>query len=270
MGGDSTPDDELLDFYSSRYSEALRLQRPYNRLEFLRTQELLRSRLPSPPARILDVGGGVGVHAAWLAADGYDVELVDVVPDHVRQARELAAALPQPFTARVGDARTLEAPPASVDVCLLLGPLYHLPDPSDRASALAEAARVTRPGGIVIAAAISRYAWPLYELRDGGSLLDEEQSIVTTLATGRHDAKHGFTTAYCHRPSELADELREAGLADIEVRGIEGPGWILFGPDLEEERVADLVDAAARAARLYDDQPEMTPASAHLLAWGRR
>lgn len=267
MGRD-LPLPDLVDFYSSRYSEAQRLDRPYNRLEFVRTQELLRTHLPPPPARVLDVGGGVGTHAAWLAADGYDVELVDVVPDHVRQARDLADTLPRPFTARVGDARALDAPDASMDVCLLLGPLYHLPDPGERATALAEATRVTRAGGLVVAAAISRDAWPLYELRDGGNLLDQDQSIATTLDTGRHDARYGFTTAYCHRPKELADELRRTGLQDVEIRGIEGPGWILFGPDVEEGRVADIVAAAARAANLYDRHPEMTPASAHLLAWG--
>ena len=40
----------------------------HNRLELLRTRELLLRQLPSPPAVVLDVGGGIGVHAAGLAA----------------------------------------------------------------------------------------------------------------------------------------------------------------------------------------------------------
>ena len=40
------------------------------RLEFLRIQELLRRWLPLPPTEVRDVGGGAGVHARWLGADG--------------------------------------------------------------------------------------------------------------------------------------------------------------------------------------------------------
>jgi methylase of polypeptide subunit release factors len=53
---------------------------PHNRLELLRTRELLQRQLPSSPAVVLDVGGGTGVHAAWLAGRGYRVHLVDLVP----------------------------------------------------------------------------------------------------------------------------------------------------------------------------------------------
>ncbi|MGW0807792.1 class I SAM-dependent methyltransferase [Nonomuraea sp. NPDC002799] len=52
---------------------------------------------------------------------GYDVELLDPVPLHVRRAAELTGV-----TARLGDARRLPVPDASVDAVLLLGPLYHL------------------------------------------------------------------------------------------------------------------------------------------------
>ena len=47
-------------------------------LELVRTREVLRRHLPPPPARVLDVGGGTGVHARWLLADGYQVHLVDL------------------------------------------------------------------------------------------------------------------------------------------------------------------------------------------------
>jgi hypothetical protein len=80
MGTQPPPDDRLVGFYTREYRESARLQRPSNRLEVFRTRELLRDRLPAPPAGILDVGGGTAVYARWLAADGYDVTLVDVCP----------------------------------------------------------------------------------------------------------------------------------------------------------------------------------------------
>jgi SAM-dependent methyltransferase len=63
-------------------------------LELVRTRELLERFLPPAPARVLDVGGGAGAYAAWLAARGYSVHLIDPVPLHVEQA--LAASARQP------------------------------------------------------------------------------------------------------------------------------------------------------------------------------
>lgn len=65
---------ELVEHYGVECFEDTRLRRsPHGRLEFLRTQELIRRLLPVAGARILDIGGGTGVHAAWLAADGKSV-----------------------------------------------------------------------------------------------------------------------------------------------------------------------------------------------------
>jgi ubiquinone/menaquinone biosynthesis C-methylase UbiE len=51
-------------FYAEAYDEDVRLTRsPHGRLEFARTRELLERVLPAPPARVLDVGGGTGIHA---------------------------------------------------------------------------------------------------------------------------------------------------------------------------------------------------------------
>lgn len=271
MGTPPASDDRLIDFYTSEYSESSRLERPKSRLEFLRTQELLRDRLPAPPARILDVGGGTGAHAAWLARDGYEVTLVDVVPAHVRAALDVAAGLSAGFDARVGDARQLEAGPGSVDACLLLGPLYHLPEASDRSAALAEAVRVTKRGGLVCAAAISRYAFPLYALRDGARMTAERvASTAATFASGVGDPVGWLPSAFSHSPDELAAELNDAGLGGVVVLGVEGPGWPLFTHDLREDRGDDLLADALAIARLCDGHADMTAASAHLLACGRR
>ena len=52
------------------------------RLEFLRTRELLARFLPPPPARVVDVGGGAGIHALALMERGYEVHLIDPIPLH--------------------------------------------------------------------------------------------------------------------------------------------------------------------------------------------
>ena len=241
-------------------------------LERVRTWELLGRYLPSPPTVVLDVGGAAGVYALPLAAQGYEVHLVDPVALHVRQALRASARQPAaPLAgATVGDARRLEWPDDSVDAVLLLGPLYHLTDRSDRLRALAEARRVLRPGGIVVAAAISRFASTLDGLLRGH--LDEpgfEAIVEGDLRDGQHRNPTGrpewFTTAYFHLPEELGPEVTEAGLRLEVVLAVEGPAWML--PDIEQ-RLAD-PDPRERvlaAIRRVETEPSLLGASAHLLA----
>ena len=151
---------------------------------------------------------------------------------------------------------------------MLLGPLYHLPEREDRLQALREARRVARPGAPVIAAGISRYA-TLIDLGSDGRLTAELEPFVTELqATGRfHGGVVGFTTAYLHRPEELAADLVDAGLGEVEVYGIEGPAGPTLralGMDCLDERL----DAAVRAARIVERDPALIAASGHLLAVG--
>ncbi|MGW4410342.1 class I SAM-dependent methyltransferase [Nonomuraea sp. NPDC004702] len=159
---------EVLAYYAQDL-EHDRLREGRGRLEFWRTQDVLRRTLPPPPARVLDVGGGTGVHAEWLLADGYEVDLLDPVPLHV----ERAARVPG-LRARVGDARRLPVPDGRADAVLLLGPLYHLADRADRLRALGEARRAVRPGGVVAAATINRYAAVL-DTVNLGTYLEERQ-----------------------------------------------------------------------------------------------
>ena len=120
-------------------------------LEFVRSMELLDRLLPRPPSRLLDVGGGPGTYAAPLARRGYRVHLVDPVPLHVEQARQAAGRDPAGFTTAEGDARELAEQAGSHDAVLLFGP-------AQRRQALAEARRVLRPDGRLLAMAVSRFA----------------------------------------------------------------------------------------------------------------
>ncbi len=231
----STP-AEIRSYYEEGREDA-RLRSGTGLLEFARTQEILRRHLPPSPARILDVGGGSGVHSAWLARDGHEVHLVDPIELHVEQA--LAASRSQPeasFSAVIGDARRLREADESYDATLLLGPLYHLTSRDDRLDALREARRVIRPGGSVFAAAISRFASVMDGLARGFLLEPGFRKIVERdLIDGQHrnpTAIRGwFTTAYFHHPDELRDEVSQVGLEVVELLGIEGPGALMVGAE---------------------------------------
>ena len=246
-------------------------------LERERTIELLRRFLPPAPAMILDVGGGPGVYALHLARAGYVVRLLDPVGLHVEQA--LAGSRRQPDTplagAAIGDARALPAADASADSVLMLGPLYHLVDAVDRRRALHEARRVLRPGGVLAAAAISRFA-PTIDGLANEALRDPafEAIVEADLGRGHHrnpdlaGRPEWFTTAYFHDPGELADEIREAGFALEALVAVEGVGRFLADPApwLED---TELRGRLMRAIARVESEPSLLGASPHLLAVGR-
>ncbi|WP_405979326.1 class I SAM-dependent methyltransferase [Streptomyces sp. NBC_00158] len=258
---------EIIAFYSETISESDRLSSSADGLlEMVRTQELLRRHLPAAPARVIDIGSGPGAHARWLTEDGYDVDLVDPVPRHVDEA---AAA---GFRVSLGDARELAAANASYDVALVLGPLYHLLDPGDRVRALHEAARVVRPGGIVAAAAIGRYASLFEHVATTMLTVDRVRGAVADiLVSGIHEpGRKGFTSAYFHTGQSLEDEMREAGLEAPVVYGVEGPAWSALkateqhtGSSLADSK---MFEAALTAARLAEPHPDLLAASSHMLA----
>lgn len=238
-------------------------------LERIRTEELLSRWLPEPPARVLDVGGGPGRYSTWMAALGWRVTLLDPVPLHVAQAAGVVGG-----RVELADGLELPHPDGVFDAVLALGPLYHLVEMADRVAVVREAHRVVKPGGVVVAAAISRLA----SMLDGfarGFVEDERfrQIVARDLTDGAHRnpsrTPGWFTTAFFHAPAQLAEEMRAAGLERVEVVGVEGPAW-LWGdrgsePDNEEWRAA-----ALWAARTVESDPGFVPVSAHLLAVGHR
>ena len=163
---ESPSPEEVSAHYASGY-EKQRLDISSGQLERTRTRELLKRLLPAAPATILDVGGGPGGYACDLAAQGYKVHLIDIVPVHIEQAKKASESQPHaPLAgAEVGDARSLTHGNESADAVLLFGPLYHLTSKADRLQALREAHRVLKRGGILLAVGISRFASTMDGLR---------------------------------------------------------------------------------------------------------
>jgi SAM-dependent methyltransferase len=246
------------------------------RLEGIRTRELLRRFLPASPAVVLDVGGARGAYALPLAREGYEVHLVDPWKPHVEAAAVASAAQRDAPLASVahGDARDLPFSDASADAVLLLGPLYHLPAADERAQALAEAHRVLRSGGVLLAAAISRFASTFDGLRSGAIADPTFEAIVEgDLRDGVHrnpdpDGRpEWFTLAFFHRPEELHRELCTAGFTDVHILAVEGPGSFReLGASLDDPMCSD---AVLRAIRRVETEPALMGASAHLMAIGR-
>ncbi len=240
--------------------EPTRLRSGEGRVELLRTQQILRAAL-APGSRILDVGGADGAHAEWLQGDGHRVEVVNLVPRHVEGARARG------LTAQEGDARHLPHLDGSFDVVLLLGPLYHLTDPSDRARALTEAHRVLRPGGLLAVSAMNSLAMMLAYLREGRFDAGKRAVATSILASCIRDRTAATPIFAFHTDPALRRELRAAGFEDITVRGLEGPAWPLLDPagPPDDPFIAQVVEIA----ELADHDDAFATASVHLLALAR-
>lgn len=269
------PLEDMLAHYAE-VDEDSRLRTGAFQLEFARTKELILRYLPPSPAIVADIGGGSGPYSFWLAAQGYEVHLVDPVSKHIEQAQgKCKLQLERPLASvRLGDARKLDFADEAVDAVLLLGPLYHLTERADRLSAWREARRVLRRDGVVFAAGISRFA-SLFAALHEELFSDPEFAPILErdLSEGQHRNETSnpvyFTTAYFHRPSEFAEEAVEAGLGGVKVFPIEGPGWLardfdrLWTSDEQRERLM-------RYVRQLENEEELLAVSAHLLAVARK
>ncbi|WP_371405777.1 methyltransferase domain-containing protein [Kribbella sp. NBC_00662] len=264
---------ELEEHYSERYDEASRLGSTVKgRLELARVQDLLNRYLPAPPAAVADIGGGPGVHAAWLKRRGYDVELLDPVEHHVRQATEAGISAVQ------GDARRLPWEDEEFDAAFVAGPMYHLRESGERQLALREAIRVTKLGGFVAVVAINRAA-NLIGSTLANTLIQRQAVVTDILRDGYSPRNDRMAHTTYHTVAQLRAELTHAGLRGVLIHGLTGPGgWLTvmidahYGdqplPDSLQE--PDPLHTALECARLADRYPEMVQSSSLLFGLGQR
>ena len=140
----------LTEFYSN-YDEEGRLLSKHGQVEYLTTMRYIEKYL-RPGMRILEIGAATGRYSHTLARQGYRVDAVELVQHNI----DIFNSLTQPgekVTVRQGNAKDLHFfDDETFDMTLLLGPMYHLFTVEEQIQALSEAIRVTKKGGIVMAA----------------------------------------------------------------------------------------------------------------------
>ena len=268
--------NEIYDFYNNG-AEIGRLERGLGIVEFHRTKEILSHYIDSGKV-IYDIGGGIGVYAAWLAKKGNEVHLFELAENAVEYAK---ANMMQDcnFVAETGDARHINRPDESADVVLLMGPQYHLRDRGERLQSLREAFRVLKKGGLLVAAGISKFSsmtWALSVYGEKNDFIDDPvffNMIKGEMSSGDHIRPKEYpkfiAEAYFTTSEEMKSEIVEAGFVVEKAIAVEGCIW--FTPHLTEkwedeasrERLLEIV-------RITETEPEMMGMSPHFLVMAKK
>jgi len=266
--------EKIKQFYALGIEKG-RLDLEYFKLEGIRTKAIITRYLTRAGMQIADIGGGAGFYTFWLHALGHKVSFIDLTPKNVAWVRAQAASMGIALEhCEQGDATQLSLPDNAFDVVLLLGPLYHLTGRTQRVNALAEAKRILKPGGVVLAAVISKYA-SLFDGFRRDLIADDrfEKILLDDLQTGVHQNPteniEYFTTAFFHTPAEIRAEVHDGGLRFEQLIAIEGVGWLIdnLSDKLKDHRYWGKVENLLQRVEQNDDLMALSP---HIMAVGRK
>jgi SAM-dependent methyltransferase len=198
---------------SDIWANAEAYERYVGRWSRLVAREFLDWLAVPPGTRWLDVGCGTGALTELILEEAQPAEVVGVDPSagFVAYARERVHD--GRATLEVADATALPFGDEMFGAVVSGLVLNHIPAPGD---ALAEMARVTRPGGVV-AAYVWDYAGQMQMLRVFWDAAVELDPSIVEMDQGRR-------YSIC-RPEPLADLFNSAGLTGVEVRSVDVPTY---------------------------------------------
>jgi ubiquinone/menaquinone biosynthesis C-methylase UbiE len=265
----------IVDYYN-QFDEWGRLDR--EPIEFLVNWHYMRSSLPAH-GHIVDIGAGPGKYAMALAQHGYEVTLADLTPRLVDIAKDKAEqlGLAEQFRGfQVADATDLsQYADEAFDAALMLGPLYHLQLDADRSRAAKELHRITKHGGLVFVAFMTRTRHLMTSLADPLQWKPnhEPEGLTAFAQTGKfnHADVGRFTGAYYYEIDAIEPFMEAHGFRTVQLigsssiaggmRGEKFEYWQSFG----EERFRSIMDLVYReAANRFN-----LGASSHLLYIGQ-
>ena len=223
--------DYLKEYYESTDEDARLLSR-HGSVEYITTRKYIDEALGGDRSKkILEVGAGTGRYSVTLAKEGYSVTAIELL-EHNIDVMKTKLTGDEPLKIICGNALDLSClADESFDLTLVLGPLYHLFTKEDKLRALREALRVTKRGGIIMAAYCMN-----------------EPTILQFVFAGDHLSyvfDNNMLTADWHcksEPKELFDLVRTEDIAELDA-GLEAVRLKLIATDGMSHLMRDIVDA---------------------------
>lgn len=213
------------DYYNAHAeNEQNRLDQPLCRIEFASTLRLIDKYFPKQ-GKVCDIGGGPGRYTVELLRKGYSVTLFDLSDEEIRlagiQFSKNGLSAEQLI---VGDARNMSAFASDTfDAALLLGPMYHIVEPNERAKVLQELKRILKPDGVAIIAYLNSWGLIKTGLTDFPDWYNDVSFLHSMLRervfTGQ--SLPGFTECYWSTSEAALREVKEAGLEVLSHAGAE-------------------------------------------------
>ena len=250
----------LEQFYGS-HDEDGRLASRHGSVEFITTMRYVERYL-CPGARVLEIGAGTGRYSHALARKDYRVDAVELIEGNIAVFKQNTQP-GEPVTITQGDARALTGfADNAYDITLLLGPMYHLYKREDQEQALAEAVRVTKPGGVIFAAycmgdpSIIQYGF----MRGNIHMLLEKGMLDRETFTPYSDPCDIFQL---YRKEQI-DSLR-AELPVEQLHYVSADGFANYIPDVLKEMDRETFELYLQYHLTVCERPDMTGMSNHTL-----
>lgn len=200
-----------------------RLNNPYSVVEFNSTMYIIDKYFPKTGS-ICDIGCGPGRYSIELLKKGYKVTLFELSVKELKLAEERINNLNLKAEAYICEnalnLHLLES--ESYDAILLMGPMYHVLDESQRQSILSETYRILKKDGIAIIAYLNSWGILKAGVTEFSDTFSNIENIYGYLNEQKFGPDESFTNVYFSTPSKALEEIKSSGFELVSYAGAEG------------------------------------------------
>jgi len=193
------------------------------RPEFLITCRFIDRYIKSGD-KVLDIGGGPGRYSFYLAKRGCDVTLFDLSSGNIDFAKQMATEQDVEIKTICCDAREADnILPEQYDHILLMGPMYHLLEETDRIKAINAALKLLKPNGVIFISFINLFAGIIYAMKCQPSIISDpkEKPFYDAFLENRSFAGEAFTHAYMAKQGGILPFMEQFPLEKLHFIGQE-------------------------------------------------